>query len=113
MIIAGVGQELAMVVPPVVTSVPGVETPLLMGPNKTAAVVTVLNFRAAECDAEWNCIPPVSALPVNVTLPFKPNCVTSVEHGVQPFTVTSSIDGTTHYVSITLPLQFADFLLYE
>eukprot|EP01048_Picozoa_sp_COSAG05_P031062 COSAG05_NODE_11138_length_529_cov_0.597674_1_plen_61_part_00 len=45
-IIAGVATAIAGVVAPVRASVQRVETPLMLGPEKKTAVVTLLNFQA-------------------------------------------------------------------
>ena len=70
-------------------------------------------------------VPPVAALSLNISLPFKPRTVESVQHGqVDQFTVTPArppVDATSHadaqefgwIVSLQLPLEFGDFLLLE
>jgi hypothetical protein len=106
-IIAGVATSVAGVTPPVSVSLPRIETPLLLGPDKTTAVVTLLNFRAGQP------VPPVAALDINVTLPFKPASVTSVEHGAVTPTKVAALAGAAGewLVSFTLPLEFGDFVL--
>ena len=98
--------KISGVEPPVVASATHVETPLLLTPDKTAAVVTLLNFRPGIP------VPPVSALKLNVTLPFLPTKAESVEHGKLTFTAKS--DGEKHVVSLTVPeLEFGDFIKFR
>jgi hypothetical protein len=68
-------------------------------------------------------VPPVAALSLNISLPFKPSTVESVQHGqIDHFTVAparppagaASAAGTQEWVvSLQLPLEFGDFLLLE
>lgn len=99
--------RVAGVEPPVVASASHVETPLLLTPDKTAAVVTLLNFSPGVP------VPPVSALRLEVTLPFLPTTVQSVEHGTLTFA--AKPDGAKqHVVSFTVPeLEFGDFIKFR
>ena len=92
--------RIAGVAPPVVASASHVETPLLLTPDKTAAVVTLLNFSPGIP------VPPVSALRLEVMLPFVPTKVQSVEHGALAFTAKPD-EAKQHVVSFTVPeLEF-------
>jgi hypothetical protein len=106
-IIAGIATSLAGIAPPVTVDRPRIETLLLLGPTKKTAVVTLLNFQAGQP------VPAVPALHLNVTLPFKPTAVSSVEHGaLTPTKVLAAAGGGTDWVvSLTLPLEFGDFVL--
>ena len=106
-IIAGIATSVVGVVPPVSASVTRIETPLLLGPTKKTAVVTLLNFQ------EGQPVPAVPALHLNITVPFKPKAVSSVEHGfLTPTNVVAAAGGGADWVvSLTLPLQFGDFVL--
>lgn len=106
-IISGIATSVVGVVPPVRASVPRIETPLLLGPEKKTAVVTLLNFQAGQP------VPPVSALELNITVPFKPSSISSVEHGaVATATVAPASGGKSEWVvSLRLPLEFGDFVL--
>ena len=105
-IIAGIATSLVGVVPPVTVDRPRIETPLLLGPTKKEAVVTLLNFQAGQP------VPAVPALGVNITLPFKPTVVSSVEHGaLTPTKVEAAAESNGWVVSLTLPLKFGDFVL--
>jgi hypothetical protein len=57
-------------------------------------------------------MPPVSALSLNITVPFRPTNVTSVEHGRLQFSVAEQRGGS-FGVTMSLPLQAADFVLLE
>ena len=92
----------AGVVPPVVASQTRVETPLLLAPDKQAAVVTLLNFGPGLPVA------PIEQLKLSIRLPFKPTAVESVAHGPVAFTVAA--DGEEHVVALAVPLKFADFV---
>jgi hypothetical protein len=107
-IIAGIATSLVGVTPPVTADRPRIETPLLLGPTKKTAVVTLLNFQAGQP------VPAVPALQLNITLPFKPKAVSSVEHGaLTPTSVAAAAagGGDEWQVSLTLPLKFGDFVL--
>ena len=127
-IIAGVAT-LAGVEPPVAASKPSIETPLMLTPDGRSAVVTLLNFGPASCSWPHGqtqppvCqTPPVAALSLNITIPFRPSAVSSVEHGQLNFTVqphegraaAADSSASKYTVSLTaLPLQHADFVLLE
>lgn len=105
-IIAGLATELAGVQPPVIASATRVETPLMLAPDKKAAVVTVLNFGAGLP------IAPIHSLQLNVSLPFSPTQVESVEHGVLAFK--ADHNGDRNVVSFTIPtLEYADFVKFS
>ena len=80
-----------------------VETPLLLSP--AGAVLTLLNWGGAVFSAE-------APLRLNVTLPFEPTRVESVEGGPAAvgFRVLSR-DGGEVVIATQLPLAAADFLL--
>ena len=101
---------------PVTASVPNVETPLMITPDGTGAVVTLLNFRAAGCTAAGCITPVIPALALNITLPFKPTRITSTTHGpLLSFSTrpTTTREGMGVVVAVTLPLATADFVLFE
>ena len=105
-IIAGLATELASVETPVIASATRVETPLLLAPDKKAAVVTVLNFGAGLPVA------PIDSLELNVSLPFLPTKVESVEHGALVFGADHKGDNSV--ISFTLPtLEYADFVKFS
>jgi len=68
-IIANLATDLAGIAPPVTASVTRVETPLLLAPDRKAAVVTLLNFGPGLP------VPAITSLDLNVTLPFLPTKV--------------------------------------
>ena len=105
-IIAGIAN-LVGVTPPVTVDRPRIETPLLLGPEQKTAVLTLLNFQPGQP------VPAVPALRLNVTLPFKPTAVSSVDHGVlTPSKMVPASGGDGDWVvSLTLPLEFGDFVL--
>ena len=102
-IIAGIATDVVGIVPPVVVSTTRVETPLLLAPDKKAAVVTLLNFGPGMPVA------PIESLRLNVSLPFVPTKVASVEHGDVAFEVH---DQGEHVVSFAVPLAYADFVKF-
>lgn len=106
-IISGIATSIVGVVPPVRSSLPRIETPLLLGPDKKSAVVTLLNFQAGQP------VPPVNALQLNITVPFKPSSISSVEHGaIVAAKVAPASGGKSEWmVSLSLPLEFGDFVL--
>ena len=78
----------------------------MFSPNQKGAVVTILNFQAGQP------VPSVPALQLNITLPFKPATISSVEHGqVKQHDVSQK--GSEWVIGVTIPLQYADFLLIE
>ena len=96
------------VAPPVTTSSTHVEAPLLEGP--AGSVVTLLNWVPAS--PQWHgrvFNASTSLLTVEVALGFTPSKVQSVEHGALSAT---PVAGKSGVVSVTLPLESADFLLY-
>ena len=93
---------------PVTTSSPDVEAPLLAGP--TGSVVTLLNWRFNTTYPFYANATSVPALTVNVSLGFTPTKVESVEHG--PLTA-QPIAGETGVVTVTVPLESADLLLFH
>ena len=70
-----------------------VETPMLL--SSAGAVVTVLNWRDDVFSAQY-------PLEINVTLPFKPASVESVEHG--PLTATPAVGAPPGTVTVRVPL---------
>ena len=115
-IVADVARA-AGVVAPVTTSERSVETPLMLTPDGTGAVVTLLNFKAGACTWPANpqtpvcTIPSVPSLALNVTVPFRPANVTSAEHG--PLRFTTDASGGVFTVRVRVPLGAADFVLLE
>jgi hypothetical protein len=75
--------------------------------DKKAAVATLLNFGPGLP------VPPVTSLGLNVSLPFLPTKVESVEHGSLPFHAMQAGGGSSHVVRLTVPaLEFADFVKF-
>jgi hypothetical protein len=90
----------------VIASATRVETPLLLAPDEKAAVVTVLNFGAGLPVA------PIDSLLLNVTLPFLPTKVESVEHGTLFFKAVHNGDNCV--ISFKIPmLEYADFVKFS
>ena len=79
---------------------------MLLSPDKTAAVVTLLNFGPGLP------VPPIASLNVTAALPFLPSRVESVEHGELDFKASSASDQQ-HMVSVQVPLRYADFIKYS
>ena len=108
-IISGIATSVVGVVPPVRASLPRIEAPLLLGPEKKSAVVTLLNFQAGQP------VPPVDSLQLNITLPFKPSTISSVEHGIlapsELIPIGGGVQTKEWMVSLSLPLEFGDFVL--
>jgi hypothetical protein len=84
--------------------------------------VTLLNFQASLCSPSnktvLNCrTPTIPSLALNVSLPFIPTTVTSVTHGTVPFHYSPQVgDGETSggaIIHLSLPLNYADFVLFE
>eukprot|EP00039_Didymoeca_costata_P030606 m.30479 g.30479 ORF g.30479 m.30479 type:complete len:944 (+) comp8204_c0_seq3:119-2950(+) len=104
-ILASIVLDIGKVEVPVSTSMSRVETPLLITPDRKAAVVTLLNFQAGLP------LPSIPTLQLNVSLPFQPASVASIEHGNVEFT--SKEIGGKFITSLTLPLQYADFIIFK
>ena len=90
------------VVPPVTTSSLDVEAPLLAGP--LGSVVTLLNWAERPFNSSTGLIT------VNATLGFVPSRAESVLHG--PLHPTPIAGHGAAAVTVTLPLDAADFLLF-
>jgi hypothetical protein len=104
-IIAGLALA-AHIRPPVTVSEPRIETPLLVSPNSSEAVVTLLNFKLGGSLAAPT--PPCTQLAVNVSTPMAPSSVHSVELGALEF----QLDSHSRTVAFTVPrLDHADFVL--
>ena len=103
-IISGLADR-AGVVSPVVVSRTRVEAPIMLAPDKKAAVVTLLNYGPGLPVA------PIRNLSVSVALPFTPTAVQSVQHGDLQFTTTNE-QGRMWNVSFSVPLEYADFVKF-
>ena len=87
---------------PVTASSRLVETPLLAGPE--GSVVTLLNWARHEFNSS------TGLLTLNISLGFAPSKASSVEHGA---IVAKPLAGEKGAVTVTVPLQSADFLLFH
>ena len=87
-------------------------------PGFAQTQVTLLNFGASVCTpvnaSVPNChTPTLPSLALNVSLPFKPTNVTSIDRGKLAFSSIAALDGRGWIIGTELPLDHGDFVLFE
>ena len=92
---------------------PLVETPLLVTPDQTAAVVTLLDWRRADQPCVSPCAGLIEHVTLTVTVPFLVGSVQSVEKGVLAPVTFEKVDGSGTRVRFTVGLQYAGMVLLQ
>lgn len=93
---------------PVQVSVPLVETPLLVTPDRSAAILTLLDWRRTATGCESPCVIPAENISVDVSLPFIPQRVEAiVTNGEVEMLHFERLDVDGKHVRFRLELQYA------
>ena len=93
---------------PVQVSVPLVETPLLLTPDRTAAILTLLDWRRTANECESPCAIPAENISVDVSLPFMAGRVEAIEtDGEVKALQFEKLDVDGRHVRFSVELQYA------